>query len=697
MSSRRCLSEGAKFVEEVIQPLNRVGDIEGCKRHDDGSVTTPKGFKQAYKALVEGGWVGLAGDPDYGGQGLPSFVGALFGEYECSANIAFSMYPGLTRGAVAALTAHGSEDLKARYLPKMTTGEWTGTMNLTEPHCGTDLGLIKTKAVPQADGSYAITGQKIFISAGEHDLADNIVHLVLARIEGAPAGTKGISLFLVPKFLADADGELGARNGVVCGSIEHKMGIHGNSTAVLNYDGAKGWLVGEAHRGLPAMFVMMNGARLGVAVQGLGISEVAYQNAAAYAKERRQGRSLKGPAEPDKPADLLLVHPDVRRMLLEIRAFNEAARALLVWVALAQDEARHAPDAKAKQTADDRLGLITPVLKGVFTDYGFANAVKAQQVLGGHGYIAEWGMEQFVRDARIAMIYEGANGVQALDLVGRKLAKDGGRAVMAFFGEINGFLAANKDDAALAPYLGGLKSSLGHLQQATMWLSANGLKNPDNAGAGSYDYMHLMGLTALGYMWARIVKAVLARQASGESTPALDSEIDPRQVLQRAYAAGNGGASGAAQRRRGGPHGASGGGVLKASFREAKAMAIDAAAGLAGGCQCGAVRYRLIAEPTGVNICHCRMCQKAGGGPFMAFAGVRVSEFVVTSGAIATFSSSDIAERGFCARCGTPLTYQGLGSDRVSVTLGSLDDPGAAEPRDAAWRRNRRSAGLTAP
>ena len=368
------------------------------------------------------------------------------------------MYPGLTNGAVAALMVHGSDELKARYLPKMTTGEWTGTMNLTEPHCGTDLGLIKTKAVPQPDGSYAITGQKIFISAGEHDLADNIIHLVLARIEGAPAGVKGISLFVVPKFLPDADGEPGARNGVVCGSIEHKMGIHGNATAVLNYDGAKGWLVGEEHRGLPAMFVMMNGARLGVAVQGLAISEVAYQNAAAYAKDRRQGRSLKGPVEPDKPADILLVHPDVRRMLLEIRAFNEAARALLVWVALSQDEALTSPDAKRAQAADDRLGLMTPVIKGVFTDLGFANAVKAQQVLGGHGYIAEWGMEQFVRDARIAMIYEGANGVQALDLVGRKLPKDGGRAIMAFFGEVSQFLAADKEDAALAPYLGGLQT-----------------------------------------------------------------------------------------------------------------------------------------------------------------------------------------------------------------------------------------------
>jgi alkylation response protein AidB-like acyl-CoA dehydrogenase len=519
------LTEGAKFVEEVIQPLNRTGDIEGCKRNDDGSVTTPKGFKQAYKRLVEGGWVGLAGDPSYGGQGLPMFVGALFGEYECSANIAFSMYPGLTRGAVAAIMAHANDNLKARYLPKLTVGEWTGTMNLTEPHCGTDLGLIKTKAVPQPDGSYAITGQKIFISAGEHDLADNIVHLVLARIEGAPPGTKGISLFLVPKFLPDADGKPGARNGAVCGSIEHKMGIHGNSTAVLNYDGAKGWLIGEEHRGLPAMFVMMNGARLAVAVQGLGLSEVAYQNAAAYAKERRQGRSLKGAAEPGKPADLLLVHPDVRRMLLEIRAFNEAARALLVWVALTEDEARLSPDPKARVAADDRLGLMTPVMKGVFSDYGFMNAVKAQQVLGGHGYIAEWGMEQFVRDARIAMIYEGANGVQALDLVARKLPKDGGRALLALFAEISQFLSACQDDVALAAHLGNLKTAFGHLQQATTWLMKNGRTDPNNAGAASTDYMHLMGLTALGYMWARIVKAVLARQARSESTADLDAKL----------------------------------------------------------------------------------------------------------------------------------------------------------------------------
>ncbi len=519
------LTEGAKFVEEVAQPLNRIGDVEGCKRNEDGSVTTPSGFKAAYKALAEGGWVGIAGDPKYGGQGLPHFLAALLSEYQMSANLAFSMYPGLTTGAMAALTAHGSEELKDRYLPKMTTGEWTGTMNLTEPHCGTDLGLIKTKAVHQPDGSYAITGQKIFISAGEHDLADNIVHLVLARIEGAPQGVRGISLFVVPKFLPDASGAPGERNGVVCGSIEHKMGIHGNATAVLNYDDAKGWLVGEPHRGLNAMFVMMNGARRGVAFQGLAMSEVAYQNAAAYAKERRQGRSLKGPVEPDQPADHLIVHPDVRRMLLEIRAFNEAARALLVAVALAQEEALTSPDPKARQAADDRLGLMTPVIKGVFTDMGFANAVTAQQVFGGHGYIAQAGMEQFVRDARIAMIYEGANGVQALDLVGRKLPKDGGRAVTAVFAEIGQFLAAGKEDADLQPYLGPVQTALGHLQEATMWLMKNGLADANNAGAASTDYMHLLGLTALGYMWARIVKAVLARQAKGESNPELDAKL----------------------------------------------------------------------------------------------------------------------------------------------------------------------------
>src|SRR3984885_2837586 len=507
------LSEGAKFVEEVVQPLNRVGDIEGCKRQDDGNVVTPNGFKQAYKRLVEGGWVGLAGDPAYGGQGLPMFVGALFGEYECSANIAFSMYPGLTRGAVAALMAHGNNELKARYLPKMTTGEWTGTMCLTEPHCGTDLGLLKTRATPLSDGSYAITGQKIFISAGEHDLTDNIIHLVLARIDGAPAGTKGISLFIVPKFLLNADGALGERNAVSCGSIEEKMGIHGNATCVMNYDGATGWLTGEMHRGLYAMFTMMNAARLSVGVQGLALSEVAYQNAVAYAKDRLAGRALSGAKFPDRVADPIIVHSDVRRMLMTMRAFNEAARALVLWTALKGDIARRSTDAKEREAADDHMGLMTPVIKGVLTDQGFANTVLAQQIFGGHGYIAEHGMEQFVRDARIAMIYEGANGVQALDLVGRKLPKDGGRALRAFFGEVSAYIKEHGADAAMAPCVAPLGKALGELQEATMWLVQHAMGHPENAGAGATDYMHLFGLVALGYMWCLIADAAKSKAA----------------------------------------------------------------------------------------------------------------------------------------------------------------------------------------
>jgi hypothetical protein len=508
------VSAAGKFCEEVLQPLNQSGDRTGCVRAN-GTVETPPGFKAAYRGFAEGGWIGLSAEEAYGGQGLPFIFTTIVNEFASAANMSFAMYPGLTQGALAALATHGSDEQKKTFLPKLVSGEWSGTMNLTESHCGTDLGLLKTKAVPNGDGSYAIFGEKIFISAGEHDLAENIIHLVLARIEGAPQGVKGISLFVVPKRLVEPDGSLGEGNKVTCGAIEHKMGIHANATCVMNYDGAKGWLVGEANKGLAAMFVMMNEARLGVAIQGLALSEVAYQNAAAYAKDRLQGRSMSGPKEPDKPADPIIVHPDVRRNLLTIRAFNEAARAFIIWAALESDIVHRSKDPAEVQAAADRLGLLTPVLKGVLTDIGFDNTVKAQQVFGGHGYIEEWGMEQFVRDARIAMIYEGANGIQALDLVGRKLAKDGGRAIMAFFAEIKSFLKENEGEAELAPYLSGLKQGTGHLEQATLWFMQNAMTKPENAGAGAYDYMHLFGLVAFAYMWARIAKALLAKKAGG--------------------------------------------------------------------------------------------------------------------------------------------------------------------------------------
>jgi alkylation response protein AidB-like acyl-CoA dehydrogenase len=518
------LREAAKFSEEVLTPLNRVGDKEGCKRSADGSVSTPAGFKEAFTHLVEGGWIGISAPAEFGGQDLPATLTVAVNEMFCSANMAFAMYPGLTQGAIAALLAHAAPELKTKYLPKMVAGQWTGTMNLTEPHCGTDLGLLRTKAAKQADGSYKITGTKIFISAGEHDLSANIVHLVLARIEDAPAGTKGISLFVVPKMTVEDDGSLGASNGVTCGSIEEKMGIHANSTCLMNYDGATGWLVGEENRGLPAMFTMMNEARLGVGVQGLALSEVAYQNAAIYAKERLQGRALSGAKYPDKPADPIIVHPDVRRTLMTIRAFNEAGRALVLWTALKGDVARRSQDDKERQRADDFMGLLTPVVKGVLTDQGFANTVMAQQMFGGHGYIAEHGMEQFVRDARIAMIYEGANGIQALDLVGRKIGKDGGRALMAFLNEVGAFIKEKSADDGMKPLVAPLGVSLGHLQQASMWFMQNAMAKPDNAGAGATDYMHMFGLVALGYMWCRIAEAVLAKPANG-AAPGMKSKL----------------------------------------------------------------------------------------------------------------------------------------------------------------------------
>ncbi|WP_315702798.1 MULTISPECIES: acyl-CoA dehydrogenase C-terminal domain-containing protein [unclassified Bradyrhizobium] len=519
------IGEAAKLAEEVLQPLNRSGDTEGCKRHDDGSVTTPKGFKDAYKQVAEGGWLGLSAPTEYGGQGLPVTLSQAVNEFQCSANMAFSMYGGLTMGATAALIVHGNEEQKKTYVPKMVAGEWTGTMNLTEPHCGTDLGLLRTKAVRQADGSFKITGTKIFISAGEHDLADNIIHLVLARIEGAPAGIKGVSLFVVPKFLVNPDGSVGARNGVACGSIEHKMGIHGNSTCVMNYDNATGWLIGEENKGMQGMFVMMNEARLGVAVQGLAQSEVAYQNAAAYARERIQGRSLTGAKAADKPADPIIVHPDVRRTLLTIRAFNEAARAMVIWTSLKSDVAHRSQDPKDRQAADDHMGLMTPVMKGYMTDMGFANAVQAQQMFGGHGYIAEHGMEQFVRDARIAMIYEGANGIQALDLVGRKLPRDGGRAVMAFFAEVGSFAREHGADEAMQPFVAPLSTALGHLQQATTWLMQNAMTKPDNAGAAATDYLHLFGLVTFAYMWAKMAKVAQDKIAASGTTAYLSTKL----------------------------------------------------------------------------------------------------------------------------------------------------------------------------
>src|ERR1700758_2542099 len=519
------LAEAAKFSEAVLMPLNRVGDKEAVRRNADVSVTTPTGFKEAYKKLVEGGWIGVSAPAEFGGQGLPIVINQAVSEFFASANMAFGMYAALTEGAAAAIQVHGSPEQKNLYLPKLVSGQWAGTMNLTEPQCGTDLGLVRTRAVAQSDVSYKITGTKIFISAGEHDLAENIIHLVLARIDGAPAGIKGVSLFVVPKILVNADGSLGAPNGVSCGSIEHKMGIHGNSTCVMNYDGATGWLIGEENKGMQGMFVMMNEARLGVAVQGLAQSEVAYQNAVAYARDRLQGRSLSGPKAPDKPADPIIVHPDVRRTLLTNRAFNEAARAMVVWTSLKSDVAHRSSDPKDRQEADDHMGLMTPVMKGVLTDVGFANAVLAQQVYGGHGYIAEKGMEQFVRDARIAMIYEGANGIQALDLVGRKLPRDGGRAVMSFFGEVAAFAKDHGADEAMKPYVTPLSTALGHLQQATPWLMQNAFGKPDNAGAAATDYMQLFGLVTFAYMWAKMAKVAQDKIAAGGATPYLTTKL----------------------------------------------------------------------------------------------------------------------------------------------------------------------------
>ncbi len=507
------LEEAGKISSEVLTPLNAVGDSEGC-RFENGVVYTPTGFKDAFEQMKEGGWTGLDMPEEYGGQNMPYVLGTAVGEMFSASNQAFTMYQGLTHGAASAILAHGSEQQKNTYLPKMVACEWTGTMNLTEPHCGTDLGLMRTKAEPQDDGSYKITGQKIFISAGEHDMADNIIHLVLAKITGGPEGIKGVSLFIVPKFHVNGDGSLGARNGVACGKIEEKMGIHGNSTCVMNYDGATGYLLGEEHKGMRAMFTMMNEARLGVGMQGLAQAEVAYQNALEYAKDRLQGRDVTGVKNPDGPADPLIVHPDIRRSLMEQKSFAEGARAFILWGATLIDAAHRAGD----KDADGLVSLVTPVIKGFLTDIGYDMTVKAQQVYGGHGYIEEWGMSQFTRDARIAMIYEGANGVQALDLVGRKLAQDGGKHVMAFFELIKSFIKENSGDEAIdRDFMEPLKNASKDLQAAGMYFMANGMKNPNNALAGSNDFMHMFGHVCLGYMWARIALAAKAALDGGAS------------------------------------------------------------------------------------------------------------------------------------------------------------------------------------
>jgi len=514
------IKEAGKFASEVLAPLNASGDQEGCTRADDGSVKTPSGFKQTHEQWRESGWGTISAPEEFGGQGMPGVLGFAVSEFMAAANMAFAMYPGLTNGAVSALLAKGSPQQHQMYVPKMVAGEWLGTMNLTEPQCGTDLGLISTKAEPQLDGAFAITGTKIFISAGEHDLSENIIHLVLAKTPDAPEGTKGISLFVVPKFTVEPDGSLGERNTVSCGAIEHKMGIHANATCVMNYDGATGWMVGEENKGLAAMFIMMNAARLGVGIQGLGQAEAAYQNGVAYAADRRQGRALTGAADPEAKADPLFVHPDVRRMLMDGKAFTEGMRALALWGGLLVELAEKAETEEEREQADDLLGLLTPVIKGYGTDKGYDVATNMQQIWGGHGYIVENGVEQFVRDARITMIYEGANGVQAMDLVGRKLAKNGGRAIQAFFAMVDEECAGAKDTEMLSDIAERLEKANGELKAATMWFMQNAMTNPDNAGAGAHHYMHIAGIVALGLMWLRMGKVAAQSLADGDGDAA---------------------------------------------------------------------------------------------------------------------------------------------------------------------------------
>jgi alkylation response protein AidB-like acyl-CoA dehydrogenase len=508
------IEEGAKFCENVLFPINRTGDEQGCV-YENGVVRTPEGFKEAYDRFVEGGWTGLAADPRHGGQGLPKAIKIVMDEMVCSANLAFSNYPGLSASAYLAIEAHAPEELKALYLPKLAAGAWSGTMCLTEPQCGTDLGLIRTRAEPNDDGTYAITGTKIFITSGEQDLTANIVHLVLARLPDAPKGTRGISLFLVPKFLPKADGTPGPRNGLMCAGIEHKMGINGSATCVMSFEQATGWLLAEPHRGMRAMFTMMNDARLDVGLQGLAIAETAYQSAVAYARERVQGRALSGTKHADRPADPIILHPDVRRMLLTMRASSEGGRALAYWIGMSLDLAKRHPDPQTRQTADDLIALMTPIIKAYFTDQGSVCANLGVQVMGGHGYIREWGMEQLVRDVRITQLYEGANGIQALDLVGRKLGAHYGRLLRAFFHPVMAFIEQHQADPELAEFVLPLAKAYARLQQITLHVAQQGLRDPNEAGAASYDYLRLFALVALAYLWARMVQVAKARLAAG--------------------------------------------------------------------------------------------------------------------------------------------------------------------------------------
>ncbi|WP_420465665.1 acyl-CoA dehydrogenase C-terminal domain-containing protein [Panacagrimonas sp.] len=507
------LEEGGKFCAEVLFPLNQVGDREGCTYQGDGVVTTPTGFKEAYEQFVEAGWGALGMDPDFGGQGLPHVIHSAFMEMMNSANQAWTMYPGLSHGAYNALHAFGTPEQKALYLPKLVSGEWTGTMCLTESHAGTDLGILKTKAEPVGDGTYAITGTKIFISAGEHDMSKNIIHLVLARLPDAPPGTKGISLFIVPKFLPDADGNPGQRNTFKCGSIEHKMGIHGNATCVMNFDGAIGTLVGAPNKGLNAMFVMMNSARLGVGMQSVGLAETAYQNSLAYAKDRTQGRALTGPKAKDKTADPIIVHPDVRRMLLTQKAYVEAARAFTYWAGLAIDREHKHPDEKVRKDNADLVALLTPVVKGFITDNGYECTTLAMQVLGGHGYIAEWGLEQHVRDARINMIYEGTNTIQALDLLGRKVLGDMGAKLMKFGKAMHEALKPFEEEPRMQEFLAPLNALQSEVQKLTMEIGQKAMKNPDEAGAAAVPYLRIIGHLVFSFAWCMAAGVAMKRLA----------------------------------------------------------------------------------------------------------------------------------------------------------------------------------------